>query len=229
MTPACRVWHADGASEDRAAPLQRYRLDQEPGRRSPVRRLAWWIDRPSASAPGPNGVRPLASSLVPWTGGGSEGSDPVRKRVLPRRTSEASEPGRGEVEPPIPRFRHGGKVYPSAGRPSETTEQGVLRAPRDQVRGHRARAWTPCSSIVKRMANSEWRIGAFAMYVRRGRHPYSLLPTPYSLFAIRSATAGHRKGWTPARDRVQLRPTSPEWSKPWPTRPSSPRPRAASA
>jgi hypothetical protein len=103
MTAACRVWHAAGASEDRAAPLQRWCPDQEPRCRSPVRRLAWWIDRPSASAPGPNGVRPLASSLVPWTGGGSEGSDPVRKRALPRRTVEAREPGRGEVEPPIPR------------------------------------------------------------------------------------------------------------------------------
>src|SRR5262249_2549795 len=28
------------------------------------------------------------------------------------------------------------------------TEQGVLRAPRAQVRGHRARAWTPCSSFA---------------------------------------------------------------------------------
>src|SRR5262245_32446015 len=39
--------------------------------------------------------------------------------------------------------------HPSAGRPSETTEQGVLRAPRAKVRGQRARAWTPCSSSKK--------------------------------------------------------------------------------
>jgi hypothetical protein len=149
MTPACGVWHAAGASEDRAAPLQRWCPDQEPGCRSPVRRLAWWIDRPSASAPGPNGVRPLASSLVPWTGGGSEGSDPVRKRALPRRKVGAGSPDAAKSSLRDP-ARHGGKVYPSAGRPSETTEQGVLRALRDKVRGHRARAGTPCSSSSPR-------------------------------------------------------------------------------
>jgi len=46
------LWHTARASEDRAVPLQRWCPDWEPGCRGPVRRLAWWIDRPSASAPG---------------------------------------------------------------------------------------------------------------------------------------------------------------------------------
>jgi|KBSMisStandDraft_5_1062788.scaffolds.fasta_scaffold872601_1 hypothetical protein len=44
-----------------------------------------------------------------------------------------------------------------------------------KVRGQRARAWTPCSSLRKRMANSELRIGSSAMYVRL---TCALLPTP---------------------------------------------------
>ena len=63
------------------------------GGRSLVRRLAWRIDRPSASALG-------KASGLGWRW----------KRGLPRHEAEVSEPGCGEVEPPIPRFRHGGKV-----------------------------------------------------------------------------------------------------------------------
>ena len=47
-----------------------------------------------------------------------------------------------------------------------------------KVRGQRARAWTPCSSLRQRMA----KIGSSAMYVRP---TCALLPIRYSLFAIR--------------------------------------------
>jgi hypothetical protein len=75
------------------ASLQRCRSDQEPGCRSPVRRLAWWIDRPSASALG----------ISPRTGLGVEARAPRlwAEQGARARRSRASDTPRGMVERPI--------------------------------------------------------------------------------------------------------------------------------
>jgi hypothetical protein len=134
---------------------------QEPGSR--IGRFSWSASRP-LERPCPRESRGLK---LRW------------KRGLPSAYSRGREPRCGKVEPPIPR-RVGGKVYPSARRPSETTEQGVLCAPRVTVRGQRARAWTPCSSLLSelRVANCEL-CGLRCIYRWR---PTSM---PSSLFAIR--------------------------------------------
>jgi hypothetical protein len=184
---------------------------------SPTPSPAWWMDRPSASARSKRG-QTLASSLVPWTGGGSEGSDPVRKRALPRRKVGAGSPGAAKSSLRDP-ARHGGKVYPSAGRASETTEQGVLRALRDKVRGHRARAGTPCSSLRGPAARSRVTHRACNVYTPKTR--IRRFPQP--------AAAEQPRIDAPRGTRFNCGPRHRKGACPWPTRPSSPRPRGASA
>jgi hypothetical protein len=169
-----------------------------------ARCVGWLVDRPSK--------RQRARDKPPdWVGGGSGCSLGAKSRLV--------SPGAAKSSLRYP-ARHGGKAYPSAGRPSETTERGVLRALRDKVRGQRARAWTPCSSPRGRRARSERRIGCLAMYIRQRR------VFGASLQPLRPSTGKDRRV---ARDAINCAPKSPQWSTPWPTRPSSPRARAASA
>ena len=125
-------------------------LRWESGCRSPVRRLAWWI-RPSKRQRTRESLR---------TGLEAEAGAPSahgRGRSPGAAKSSLRYPASGMVDRPIQ--APGGRRR----RPS----RAPLRAPREKVRGHRARAWTPCSSFPSPRASG--RRGAEAICLPRLR------------------------------------------------------------
>src|SRR5262245_11059253 len=91
-----------------------------------------WSAAPATDRP--SKCQPARDEPPDWVAGGrghslDAESRPVVEASRRGQSSRLVSPHAGKVEPPIPR-RAGGRAYASARRPSETTEQGVLPAPR---------------------------------------------------------------------------------------------------